>query len=521
MKNSKRTRSQLTLPDFNFDLVGRSPLKDARTALRNPGNNTPPNFRTAHAENDAAGVMDEKEEKDLSDGQQQKRPASPFKQTVPPTEREQKRPRRDEPGGDTVQYVYHAVPLQRPSSTPAIQPVKDESSTSNFRRAQSVPAAPSTPVPFVDLKRISPSPWRSPTKLKIRLPSVPLDAIPDVDAQPAMDNAQETVPSASPMDTDETGRHTEEGTSKAAGTSLSLNGAMGDSALSRDLHGAPADPNAAQNLPGSAEVTPTSNGSAPAIMVTSASQNISDVSGETQKLQSHPIDTNSDATMTAESGVPEPEPVTSDPHAATCMDETMPTSPMTPLPSDNEEAAFLIGTPPRQTKEEDKRSSSPLTPLPSSPARSKPQQQSLADALQAQFDSQKSVERPRPKTPSTAIGSRLPRPTSSMSIASSSSSTKLETSSSKPELEVAKPKPRLSKKDAMRPKPGPGGARMTRSATLRVRETQKKIEAATPAKSSVPKTASESNFRRQECNLYVLCEIRPRQAGITREGFYR
>lgn len=40
--NSKRTRSQLTLPEFNFKQLGRSPLKDARTAHRNTQHLTPP-----------------------------------------------------------------------------------------------------------------------------------------------------------------------------------------------------------------------------------------------------------------------------------------------------------------------------------------------------------------------------------------------------------------------------------------------------------------------------------------------
>ncbi|CAL1711246.1 unnamed protein product [Somion occarium] len=188
-RNSKRTRSQLTLPDFSFDL-GRSPLKDARVALRH-------NVVSASVTEDVIPMADGEDGRRLSLSRTPpKRPGSPLKDTVAQCERELKRMKWDSPQDRSVDSSQvlerHSVdPSLRPStsrkpasmSSIASPKAGSNSTPTSVRRAQSVPPQSSTPkplIPYIDLRRMSPSPWRSPAKKKLRIASVPpMDSIPD------------------------------------------------------------------------------------------------------------------------------------------------------------------------------------------------------------------------------------------------------------------------------------------------------------------------------------------------------
>lgn len=159
--NTKRTRSQLALPDFNFELLSRSPLKDARIALRT-------NINTASVEDhlDMEGEL----EVDAIPTRQAKRPFSPLKDPLAPRERVLKKPKWDtsDVENETASHILKSFP-KKPSSTSSEPSPKSTFTAPSHRRAKSVPVERYTPIRHLDLKRLSPSPWRSPSKSKQKL----------------------------------------------------------------------------------------------------------------------------------------------------------------------------------------------------------------------------------------------------------------------------------------------------------------------------------------------------------------
>lgn len=85
---SKRTRSQLTLPEFNFKQLGRSPLKEARTAHRNTQHPTPPSSQLSNVI-EADPKLSFAEETALALAERGKRASSPLKETQPAKRRKQ------------------------------------------------------------------------------------------------------------------------------------------------------------------------------------------------------------------------------------------------------------------------------------------------------------------------------------------------------------------------------------------------------------------------------------------------
>lgn len=177
--NAKRTtRSQLTLPELNFDL-GRSPLKDARNArtARRPNVSG-----TDDGDDDSTGL------KTPTEKTPPKRPMSPSRGVTEDDERESKRVKRSENTSPVVERhsaepTWHS-PSRKPASTTSYATHEEVPRTpKTWRRAQSVPPQSTTPkahVPHIDFSRMSPSPWKSPSKRKLRLASVsPMDSIPD------------------------------------------------------------------------------------------------------------------------------------------------------------------------------------------------------------------------------------------------------------------------------------------------------------------------------------------------------
>ncbi|KAI0349961.1 hypothetical protein OH77DRAFT_1525266 [Trametes cingulata] len=169
---SKRTRSQTTLDSFSFVNLARSPLKQARSALRQHSPNhskphapaappAPPPTATdtpssSHATSSPDGLL--------------KRPPSPAKDAALTHERDAKRPRHD---------IFPKKPSASLSAVP--DDPRPHNPSSAYRRAVSVPPISSS-VPLLDLNNVPPSPRRSPTKFRIA--SVPPEQPPSPPPHP-------------------------------------------------------------------------------------------------------------------------------------------------------------------------------------------------------------------------------------------------------------------------------------------------------------------------------------------------
>ncbi|OJT02222.1 hypothetical protein TRAPUB_7249 [Trametes pubescens] len=164
MDSKKRTRSQTTLDAFVSVNLARSPLKQARSALRHtpphrpapPQPHTDSRPRSTSPDNATEGKL--------------KRPLSPGKDAAVHHERDFKRARHN-----------LAVFPRRPSAHTSDHPPQQSSSA--YRRAVSVPAISSV-VPLLDLNNVPPSPRRSPTKFRIA--SVPPESKPPDQPLPAL-----------------------------------------------------------------------------------------------------------------------------------------------------------------------------------------------------------------------------------------------------------------------------------------------------------------------------------------------
>ena len=186
--NTKRsTRSQLTLPELNFDF-GRSPLKDARTARKH---------NVSHPDDIQPLDYGNSEVKTPTDRTPPKRPMSPSRGVAEEDERESKRVKRSENTSPiterhSAEPTWHS-PSRKPVSTTSYTTHEEVPRTPNtWRRAQSVPPQSTTPkaVPHIDFSRMSPSPWKSPSKARLRVASVPsMDSI--------LDTKESTVDSSS------------------------------------------------------------------------------------------------------------------------------------------------------------------------------------------------------------------------------------------------------------------------------------------------------------------------------------
>ncbi|KZT69712.1 hypothetical protein DAEQUDRAFT_250685 [Daedalea quercina L-15889] len=159
MASSRRTRSQLALPAFDLNQLARSPLKDARQALRN--NQSPQT-------NPGIADVDPRLFSPLH--KQPKRPSSPFKDHGT-YERDSKRARHDD------QREENQSPLLGPRRPPSASSIRESTvpldTPSKFRRAQSVPIWPSAPL--IDLNHIP----RSPSKPSpvLRIATLPIEGV--------------------------------------------------------------------------------------------------------------------------------------------------------------------------------------------------------------------------------------------------------------------------------------------------------------------------------------------------------
>lgn len=172
MSNSKRTRSQLLLPQFDFD-IGRSPLKDARMAIRNHRESLETVAVPSSNDNDGTLVSSAKSAS--------KRPSSPTKNAELLRERELKRAkfsRIEAENSVTQASSSNNVQLtHKPSSMSSVDARKPDITL--FSRSRSVPLSSSGWMPHIDLNMVPPSPSK---KVKLRIASVPpLASVPDID----------------------------------------------------------------------------------------------------------------------------------------------------------------------------------------------------------------------------------------------------------------------------------------------------------------------------------------------------
>lgn len=179
--NTKRTRSQLTLPALNHSTLGRSPLKDARSALRNATNlqvqlqlhRAPSKLRISTMDSDT----DEDEillspNKKVPNKKNNKKRLSEECSKDGNGERVLKRSKMD-PLPSLVLTSADTENIQ-PSPGPSQQRKahldNEQLATSylELQRSRSMPPSParSPPVPHLDLKTIPPSPWRSSSPAK-------------------------------------------------------------------------------------------------------------------------------------------------------------------------------------------------------------------------------------------------------------------------------------------------------------------------------------------------------------------
>jgi hypothetical protein len=178
--NTKRTRSQLTLPALNHSVLGRSPLKDARSALRN-ASNTQVQLQRPHSKLRIIGMDGEDEDEDeilLSPNKKaayknknRKRPSEEFSRDEN-VDRESKRHKMD----SLPSLVLTSADAENihPGSESSQQrkghfdPERSMKLSSELQIARSVPPLPahSPPVPHLDLKTVFASPWRSGSPVK-------------------------------------------------------------------------------------------------------------------------------------------------------------------------------------------------------------------------------------------------------------------------------------------------------------------------------------------------------------------
>ncbi|OBZ69766.1 hypothetical protein A0H81_10563 [Grifola frondosa] len=141
MSTNKRTRSQLTLSDFNFSKLAHSPFKHARTTLRS--HSSQPASSDISVEDIGAynrmrgGTVDGdgddgSSEMILAPRTESKRPSSPLEDSVPLPTRELKRPKHD----------HHIQPnlLRKPTSASA--PARRSGPSTNKKTSATLCAAP-------------------------------------------------------------------------------------------------------------------------------------------------------------------------------------------------------------------------------------------------------------------------------------------------------------------------------------------------------------------------------------------
>lgn len=177
MASSRRTRSQLALPDIDINQLARSPLKDARQAFRNNQSLQ----TTSESETFLLSPVSQTASEPLFSPthRHSKRPSSPWKE-----ERDFKRPRHDDSREE------NRSPLLGPSRPPSASSIREPSlnTTAKFRRAQSVPIWPSAPV--IDFNRIPRSPSKPSSMLRIAV--IPTQYLPavrhELSAEPIADS---------------------------------------------------------------------------------------------------------------------------------------------------------------------------------------------------------------------------------------------------------------------------------------------------------------------------------------------
>ena len=236
ISNTKRTRSQLALPDLILQLpLARSPLKDARTALRNQSHQdivlTPePGFQRIDLDSDDEILLSPRKKIKISNTSSE-RPPFPcdeyaavsgsdlgrglkrFKRDIllsgsldgdddssdventhhhPSHKHGFSTPTTSHPSGKTPIHSFTAVKKSVFSS--AIMDETDRGAGTAIRtpRARSVLFSQAGEVLNLDLRNLPPSPWRSPSEQKrpeMRFTSAPLlDAIPDVVPEHQVEN---------------------------------------------------------------------------------------------------------------------------------------------------------------------------------------------------------------------------------------------------------------------------------------------------------------------------------------------
>ncbi|KAH8087876.1 hypothetical protein BXZ70DRAFT_955488 [Cristinia sonorae] len=177
MASTRKTRSQLALPDLDHEILGRSPLKQARIALKHNVNAGPTMTE------DTPSEQETREDHDVP----AKRPSSPLKDTVALRERDLKRARHEGADGENgpARTANHALSSHRKTpSTSSAPSTSTDYTPIRVQRALSMPPDTTTPIPHLDLNRIPPSPWRTPgLKLQIT-PVLSLESIPDATNEP-------------------------------------------------------------------------------------------------------------------------------------------------------------------------------------------------------------------------------------------------------------------------------------------------------------------------------------------------
>lgn len=163
----KRTRSQLILPALDPSTLGRSPLKDARSALRNAPNSQiqlsihqlPSKLQSLDMGGDAT---DDEDEILLSPDKRQK-----AKKRI---SEEQNGDPHDARQAKRVKMGILSSKGDAENHHPSSQPEKLSSITTELQPPQIRSVSPASPgrIPHIDLKTIPPSPWRatSPTRQK-------------------------------------------------------------------------------------------------------------------------------------------------------------------------------------------------------------------------------------------------------------------------------------------------------------------------------------------------------------------
>ncbi|KIM75816.1 hypothetical protein PILCRDRAFT_13314 [Piloderma croceum F 1598] len=195
--NAKRTRSQLTLPSLNPSVLGRSPLRDAKLAMRHAPNSQlqahskprqPSKLRNNTSMDEEA--TDEEDEillspnKKLNSNRKRLSEEHELAQDENGNTRESKRAKMGPSPGPSL---AHTDPLHQPS------PHLEQRKMDDFQRERAVDsprgrsAEPS--VRHVDLRTASSSPWRSSSPIKggsaVKMKPKPKDAgAMDVDATP-------------------------------------------------------------------------------------------------------------------------------------------------------------------------------------------------------------------------------------------------------------------------------------------------------------------------------------------------